>query len=467
MLEIRGSKLTFRWFGKEREGGRRKSIALELGQWVMKAEPGYRTLEQARALVVELRSAKGADRAEIIRRVRAELAGKRIAGAVAPPAGGPTVAQVFSEFYALRIAGGERKRVRPEDLKYDFESCILPSVRDEDGVAFGAKPIISITEDDCRDIIVKMAKRDATVYAKRILGGMKQFFGWAARGPYLRLPDGRKQQSPCADLIPFELGCEDSKNDGEKSERYLSPEEIRAVWHVVAEPFKTVERRWKGNNFGQQTHRGLDQRTWLALRFLFVVPVRSHTLLLAEKIEIHWEEKYWAVPPSHLKSTTRQRRARKGQPVIIPLSGLAIEILHELVALSPIDSKYVCCSPRRKVGKDGKVVDKPLGPKALCQAMDGLFEQGRLSIPKVTPHDFRRSVRTIMSNKKLGITDRSTAERVLGHKVAGRVEGIYDCWEYEDEKREALDRWAAHLLDIVGKEPAPPATVSALRPPGR
>jgi hypothetical protein len=37
---------------------------------------------------------------------------------------------------------------------------------------------------------------------------------------------------------------------------------------------------------------------------------------------------------------------------------------------------------------------------------------------------------------------------VLGHVVGG-VRGIYDRYEYLDEKREALDLWAKRLRDIV------------------
>ena len=50
-------------------------------------------------------------------------------------------------------------------------------------------------------------------------------------------------------------------------------------------------------------------------------------------------------------------------------------------------------------------------------------------------------------------------ELVIGHAQAG-VKGIYDRYEYLDEKREALELWQARLRDIV--QP-PPDNVTKLR----
>ena len=60
----------------------------------------------------------------------------------------------------------------------------------------------------------------------------------------------------------------------------------------------------------------------------------------------------------------------------------------------------------------------------------------------------------------LGVPD-VVAERVLNHQPQGLVK-TYNLHEYENEKREALDRWAQRVAEIVTP---PPANVVGLRRP--
>ena len=74
-------------------------------------------------------------------------------------------------------------------------------------------------------------------------------------------------------------------------------------------------------------------------------------------------------------------------------------------------------------------------------------ELGRKVEPFVT-HDIRRTVRTRLSS----LVPTEIAERVIGHTLKG-LHKVYDMHGYEDEKREALELWAAKLRSIV--EPPP------------
>lgn len=56
----------------------------------------------------------------------------------------------------------------------------------------------------------------------------------------------------------------------------------------------------------------------------------------------------------------------------------------------------------------------------------------------------------------------NVAELVLAHRQCGVV-GIYDTHTYLDERREALEKWAAHIAKIASPEPAAPAKVVRLR----
>lgn len=70
--------------------------------------------------------------------------------------------------------------------------------------------------------------------------------------------------------------------------------------------------------------------------------------------------------------------------------------------------------------------------------------------PRWVNHDIRRSVRSRMSRLK-GISEEAR-EAVLAHVRPG-IKQVYDVHDYLDEKREALEAWAAELRRIV--EPAP------------
>ena len=67
-------------------------------------------------------------------------------------------------------------------------------------------------------------------------------------------------------------------------------------------------------------------------------------------------------------------------------------------------------------------------------------------------HDLRRTMRTNLS----GLVTPDTAERVMGHTIGG-IRAVYDLYDYLDAKRDALDKWAARLRDIV--EPPPPNVI--------
>ena len=61
-------------------------------------------------------------------------------------------------------------------------------------------------------------------------------------------------------------------------------------------------------------------------------------------------------------------------------------------------------------------------------------------------HDLRRTVATRLA--ALGVSE-GTISRVLGHALLGVTATIYNQYQYDDEKRLALDQWAHALRDLV------------------
>jgi len=64
-------------------------------------------------------------------------------------------------------------------------------------------------------------------------------------------------------------------------------------------------------------------------------------------------------------------------------------------------------------------------------------------------HDLRRTCRTGLGS--LGVA-RETSERVIGHTL-GVLDEVYDRGSYREQKLDALARWEARLLAIVGETP--------------
>jgi integrase len=140
------------------------------------------------------------------------------------------------------------------------------------------------------------------------------------------------------------------------------------------------------------------------------------------------------------------------------------------------DGVWVIPAARYKTGKDGNDMVIPLSPAAqeIVASMpdrgpfvfshDGTRELGNFTIRKAafdkacgitgdkwTLHDLRRTARSLMSRSETGITS-DIAERCLGHTIGG-VRGVYDRFEYLDEKRDAFESLAA----LIGRIIDPPA----------
>ncbi|UPT64785.1 MAG: hypothetical protein M0D54_09960 [Hyphomonadaceae bacterium JAD_PAG50586_4] len=73
-----------------------------------------------------------------------------------------------------------------------------------------------------------------------------------------------------------------------------------------------------------------------------------------------------------------------------------------------------------------------------------------LSIAHASPHDLRRTGRTMLTSERVGVSY-EVAERVIAHLVGSAVSRVYDRNEYLREKRAALDAWANELAMIVGE----------------
>jgi integrase len=286
-----------------------------------------------------------------------------------------------------------------KEVEQDIRRDVIPR--------WGDRPIADITPLEVRSLVREIKER-GFYQAHNTLTTLRRLFGWAIDQQVYHL-----QMSPCDRLKPKVL-------IGEKQprQRILSALELRALWkatEIMGYPYGPL------------------------LRILALTGARKSEIAEATWSEVDLERKLLTVPPT---------RAKVNAAHVIPLSDAVLDILNAL--------------PRFKSGNFLFSTDSGVKPpNAFSHAKDDLDREMTkvlgAPVEKFVIHDIRRSVRTQLSAIP-GISD-LVRELVIGHTKPG-LHKVYDQHAYLDEKRHALDAWAARLRDIV--EP-PPANVMRLR----
>lgn len=190
-------------------------------------------------------------------------------------------------------------------------------------------------------------------------------------------------------------------------ERTLSDEELRAY---LADP-KACTR------FERLSH---------AITLLLLTGQRRGELTLARWSDVDLKSATWAIPDENAKG---------GRGHVVPLTTWAVR---EFEALRKLAKRSPWVLP---ANGSGEHLDPKQLTRSLAKCLKRFEEQG---VAAFTLHDLRRTCRTGLSRLKV---EPHVAERVLNHVQPGIV-GVYDRFAYLDEKRAALEKWAAHLEDL-------------------
>lgn len=162
------------------------------------------------------------------------------------------------------------------------------------------------------------------------------------------------------------------------------------------------------------------------LRVLLLTLQRRSELALAEWREFDLTAKTWTIPDAHAKT---------GRGHVVPLSDWTVQELQKLKVMAD-GSRFVL---------PGSDKSQPIDPKYITRSVARCLKRFKKhGVAPFTPHDLRRTGRTGLA--RLGIKI-EIAERVLNH-ARERMEATYDVHDYLDEKREALDKWASHLVEL-------------------
>jgi len=185
-----------------------------------------------------------------------------------------------------------------------------------------------------------------------------------------------------------------------KGSRVLDDAEIKIFWN------------------GMDGMNQMDPLTRLGLKLLLVTAVRKNELLTAEWKDIDLNTGCWTIPAEHAKS---------GVEWNVALSPLAVELFEDAKLLHK------------------RVRAMPLGRNTLDQWL--LRGHERLNLDKFTPHDLRRTNRTLMA--QLGVPYH-TAEKALDHKLrASSIEETYNKYDYFEERQEASLLVSNHIRGLI------------------
>lgn len=247
--------------------------------------------------------------------------------------------------------------------------------------------------------------RGSPVTANRIYALLKQLLDWAA----------------AKDLIPASpmAGVERPGGEERPRERVLTEDEVCAFWTKL----DTAD---------------MANPTKLALKLLLATGQRRGEITRAQWSHFDLDAKLWTIPVELLK--TSHARRSSPEPHSVPLPELALELLTQLKALSGSGAYVLPAHASKK--RTGHYSDGVL-TRAVRQNAD------HFGIDHFTPHDLRRTAASFMTKLKV---PRLHVEKVLNHST-GDIAEVYDRHDYLAEKRDALNKWGAHLSAVItGKE---------------
>jgi integrase len=237
--------------------------------------------------------------------------------------------------------------------------------------------------------LVEIAQDHGPVTANRARQCLSAFFEWAMR-------EGLTEANPVAAT---------NKAIEEKSrERVLSDDELSAIW-----------RACQDDSFGA------------IVRLLILTGQRRDEVGGMRPSEINLEKALWSLP-SH---RTKNNRSHE-----VPLSPLSVEILTS--ALGARNQTVLFGLEERPFS----------GWSSAKTALDKRLEEAGTPVANWRLHDLRRTVATRVAEMgALPHVIEAILNHVSGHKAG--VAGVYNRATYAKEKREALARWAEHVLVLV------------------
>jgi integrase len=276
------------------------------------------------------------------------------------------------------------------------------------------RSIQSITGEDVIDLTDAIVARGAKIAANRTLAAVRAMFLWALSRRLLKA-------SPCAGLRP--PGKEQARR------RVLTPAELRAVWRAAE------------HLDGAQDNACRPKRD--AYRLLILSGQRKSQICLARLEHFDLRQNLWTLPP--------EEGAKSEDFHLLPITPeIAATVKACPYAKGYLFSTTMGAKPLHIGAKLKRQIDGLALEELRKEAAERGEDPARVRLEPWTNHDLRRTFRTGLSALAVPEGD-LVRELIIGHRQPG-VHSVYDVHSYLDEKRVALELWAARVRDIVSEQ---------------
>jgi integrase len=325
-------------------------------------------------------------------------------------AGQATAGMTITGLIAAYLADPEKAALRS---KAEIERRLRKNV----GPLIGEVKIAELRRRDMRNVTDAILRRGRKVEATRVFEDVRGMIRWAVENEYLDVNPLDGMGKPAA---------------ATSSNRVLSDDEIAKLWSGLP---KALAR---------------SKQCQTIIKLCLVTAQRVGEVAGIVRPELDLKAREWRLPGSRVKN---------GCAHVVPLSDLAIELIEEALADTGQSEPLFPCgggslapiAVARTILRGNEISDeRPLG---------------RFGIAPWSAHDLRRTALTGMA--RLGVAP-IVRGHVANHRsvtLAGLTLGVYDQYDYDKEKREALDRWSLALSAIVC-EPASVVELAAARGQG-
>jgi integrase len=283
----------------------------------------------------------------------------------------------------------------------------------------GKWPNRPVTEIDDVDVmtVIRAKKASAPSQARNLLGYIRRFFSWAIDQRVYGV-----RATPCAELRPGRI-----VGDKVARDRILSDDELFALWRAACR---------------------LPYPHGPVYKLLILTGLRLNEAADASRFEFDNTKRIWTIPAGRMKGKNGRARAH-----VVPLTNEIAALFADLPEMKSGPYLFSTThgeSPAWMTDKVKKRLDARMLRTLRALARVRGEDPAQAKCGHWTNHDIRRTVRSHLSRLKISEEAR---EAVLSHMRPG-IKRVYDHHDYLDEKREALELWAARLGYIVNPPPS-------------
>jgi integrase len=333
----------------------------------------------------------------------------------------------LAEAYFEACERGEwQPKGKPQRLRTiaDSRACHRRYVTD----VIGKTPVSEIGRTTIRQLLRGMAAKGIEAQTKRTHAFIRQVFAWAIA----EFDDEVVRFNPAVGFSPI--------GRVKPRARVYSDAELRTLWNGLKAPETLTLDGVKGPR-----PIGVSRQMGIIVQLVAVTLQRKAEVAGMHEQELDLVARTWLIPGERTKS---------GWPQLVPLTSLAIDLIEEAKRLSrriEIEEGAKPSNAPRLIFPARNNLETPVRGDSITHAMRKVVPA--LGLSNLTVHDLRRTGSTLMTSERLRVTP-FIRSKVLGHRSdAGGGAAVsmlhYDANEYVSDKRDALERWARLLRQIV------------------